>query len=162
MLTRACFHRTTSRLLNNPSATIISSFSSLSSSTPERRVGAVFDIDGVLIRGSDPLPHAKESLQKLHDAKIPFMLLTNGGGDTEAAKVAYLREKLELPFLSQDQVCLSHTPLKPVCAELKDEKTLILGSRDSLGVAKSYGLNKAYTIGIHTYIYITRERERER
>ena len=45
--------------------------------------GFVFDIDGVLIRGWDLLPNAKESLKKVHDSGVPYLFVTNNGMDTE-------------------------------------------------------------------------------
>ncbi len=55
-------------------------------------------IDGVLVRSSNPIPGAHEALSYLQSEKIPFILLTNGGGKTEAARVAYLEKKLQIPF----------------------------------------------------------------
>lgn len=48
-------------------------------STARHTVGAVFDIDGVLIRGHAPLPGARDSLLRLNAAKVPYIFLTNGG-----------------------------------------------------------------------------------
>ena len=39
-----------------------------------------FDIDGVLVRGPEVLPGARESLRALEDARVPFVFVTNGGG----------------------------------------------------------------------------------
>jgi Haloacid dehalogenase-like hydrolase len=47
-------------------------------STARASVGAVFDIDGVLIRGKSPLPGARNALLQLQRNKIPFIFLTNG------------------------------------------------------------------------------------
>lgn len=40
-----------------------------------------FDIDGVLVRGQGVLPGARESLKALEDARVPFVFVTNGGGE---------------------------------------------------------------------------------
>lgn len=37
-------------------------------------------IDGVLLRSSDPLSRAHKALSYLQSQRIPFILLTNGGG----------------------------------------------------------------------------------
>jgi hypothetical protein len=37
-------------------------------------------IDGVLVRSSDPLSRAHKALSYLQSQRIPFILLTNGGG----------------------------------------------------------------------------------
>lgn len=46
----------------------------------------VSDIDGVLVRGNTPIPQTLEAMQKIHDFKIPFACLTNGGGQLEIMK----------------------------------------------------------------------------
>jgi ribonucleotide monophosphatase NagD (HAD superfamily) len=40
----------------------------------------VTDIDGVLVRGSIPIPGTKEALLALKQSNIPITCLTNGGG----------------------------------------------------------------------------------
>jgi hypothetical protein len=68
-------------------------------------------IDGVLLLGDEPLPGATETLLFLQNNSIPFVLLTNGGGKTEAARVAHLTEKLKVP-LTVENFVQSHTPFK--------------------------------------------------
>ena len=46
----------------------------------------VSDIDGVLVRGGTPIPGTLEAMRKIHDRKIPFACLTNGGGQLETMK----------------------------------------------------------------------------
>lgn len=73
-----------------------------------------FDIDGVLLRSSTAIPGASESLQYLKAARIPFILLTNGGGKPEAVRTKDLNTKLSLPPSAQitvNQLIQSHTPL---------------------------------------------------
>jgi ribonucleotide monophosphatase NagD (HAD superfamily) len=77
---------------------------------------------------------------RLHEADVPFILLTNGGGQLEKDKADSLRKLLDLPFLSPEQVVLSHTPLRPVCAQFHNKKVLILGSREYVEVARHYGV----------------------
>jgi HAD superfamily hydrolase (TIGR01456 family) len=127
-----------------------SSWRALSTSTPSRSsapsstAAVCFDIDGVLLRGYNPLPHARESLLRLIDARIPFVFLTNGGGELESTKREKLSKLLALP-LRDEQIILSHTPLKPVCAEYADKRVLVLGCRDVVGVGRSYGLRRMVT-----------------
>jgi len=104
----------------------------------------VFDIDGVLFRGSAPLPHARESLDRLDGAGVPWLLLTNGGGEPEAVKAAKLGKLLGRP-VDVAQVVLSHTPMRALCAPLAARRVLILGCRDVEAVAASYGLRRAVT-----------------
>jgi HAD superfamily hydrolase (TIGR01456 family) len=105
-----------------------------------RPIGVVFDIDGVILRGSKPLPQAVDSLNRLHDHKIPFILLTNGGGEMEYKKADFLSNVLGIE-ISPDQVILSHTPLKPIIKQYGEEKKqiLILGCKDVMTVSKEYG-----------------------
>ena len=104
----------------------------------------VFDIDGVLFRGSFPLPHARESLDRLDRAGVPWLLLTNGGGEPETVKAAKLGKLLGRP-VDVAQVVLSHTPMRALCAPLAARRVLILGCRDVEAVAASYGLRRAVT-----------------
>lgn len=73
-----------------------------------------FDIDGVLLRSSTAIPGASECIQYLKSARIPFILLTNGGGKPEATRTKDINTKLSLPPSSQisvSQLIQSHTPL---------------------------------------------------
>jgi HAD superfamily hydrolase (TIGR01456 family) len=107
-------------------------------------LGFVFDIDGVLLRGSHPLPNARSTLRQLSMARIPFILLTNGGGELEASKAAKLSRLLGIA-LHPLQVVLSHTPMRPLCVSLAASRVLVLGCRDAAGVARAYGLAHAVT-----------------
>ena len=76
----------------------------------------VFDIDGVLAHGNEPIEQAKEALKMLNGdnelgIKIPYILLTNGGGKPEVARCEQLSEILEVP-ISTDQFIQSHTPMQ--------------------------------------------------
>jgi ribonucleotide monophosphatase NagD (HAD superfamily) len=55
--------------------------------------GAIIDVDGVLVRGSDALPGAAASLVRLAREDVPFVLLTNSGM-RPAEKLAHVAEKL--------------------------------------------------------------------
>lgn len=71
----------------------------------------VFDIDGVLLKGSKVLPGAARALRLLRQNHIPWIVLTNGGGTSETDRVAELSQKLEIP-VHEDQFLQSHTPYK--------------------------------------------------
>ena len=109
------------------------------------KVAYVFDIDGVLLRGNTALPGARDSLLRLEEAKIPFILLTNGGGELESVKAEKLSKILNYP-IKEDQLILSHTPMRGECAPFINSRVLVLGCKDAIGVAKSYGLKKAVTV----------------
>lgn len=114
-------------------------------STKHCAVGVSFDIDGVLLRGYNPLPHAQEMLQRLVKAEVPFVFLTNGGGETEERKAAKLSECLNIQ-VHPSQVILSHTPLRPIIQNHAHQKILVLGCRDVMSVARSYGAKRIFDI----------------
>ena len=45
--------------------------------------GVLLDIDGVLVRGRNPIPGAREALQMLQQSEVPTVFLTNGGCESE-------------------------------------------------------------------------------
>lgn len=89
-------------------------------------------IDGVLLRSSEPLPGAINALKFLQKNKIPFILLTNGGGKHESARVEELSKRLGVP-LTEENFVQSHTPFKQLVegtdetAALKDKTILVTG-----------------------------------
>ncbi|EIM80994.1 HAD hydrolase [Stereum hirsutum FP-91666 SS1] len=110
-----------------------------------------FDIDGVLLRGSSVIPSAKRALERLEGdnpwgIKIPYILMTNGGGQSEEDRCRKLTEKLgyEIP---PTQFIQSHTVLKLLGKDYLDEPVMVLGGkRDTVRkVAQSYGFKKVYT-----------------
>jgi len=120
---------------------LISRLSSARSAFP---LGFVFDIDGVLLRGNVPLPGARDTLLSLMQSEIPWICLTNGGGELESSKARKLSKILSLP-VHPSQIVLSHTPMRSLCLELKSKRVLVLGCRDVRGVANAYGLTKVHT-----------------
>lgn len=75
--------------------------------------GFVFDIDGVLIRGWDLLPNAKDSLKKVHDSGVPYLFVTNNGMDTEDERAKILNKQFDIPVTNKNMV-LNHSALQ-VC-----------------------------------------------
>ena len=84
------------------------------------------DIDGVLYRGGKPIAGSSWATKRLikpftlpssHETvKLPFSLLTNGGGDTEQDRADLVNRKMfgceEKLHLSVDEMICCHTPLK--------------------------------------------------
>ncbi|EPX74723.1 cardiolipin synthase/hydrolase fusion protein [Schizosaccharomyces octosporus yFS286] len=101
-------------------------------------VAFAFDIDGVLIRGGKGLTEGTKTLRFLQEHKIPFILLTNGGGMHETTRAERLSKLLQIS-LKEIDFCQSHTPFK----NLKDKYKHILvlgGSDDSVRkTAEMYG-----------------------
>ncbi|PFH52060.1 hypothetical protein AMATHDRAFT_2543 [Amanita thiersii Skay4041] len=111
----------------------------------------VFDIDGVLLRGPDVLPAAKRALAILegdnpYGIKIPYLLLTNGGGVSEAVRCEKLTKKLGFP-ISTKQCIQAHTVLKELSHKYADKPVLVLGGKLDAArrVAEDYGFQRAYT-----------------
>lgn len=70
-----------------------------------------FDIDGVLLRSSKSIPGATDALKLLKKHKIPFILLTNGGGLSETTRTKHLSQHLGVE-ISTKQFIQSHTPFQ--------------------------------------------------
>ncbi|KAF8633630.1 hypothetical protein AX15_001319 [Amanita polypyramis BW_CC] len=111
----------------------------------------VFDIDGVLIRGPNVLPAAKRAFAMLnginpYKLKIPYLLLTNGGGVGEVDRCQKLSRQLGFP-INPDQYIQAHTIVKKRCREYADKPILVLGGKlDTVRrVAESYGFRQVYT-----------------
>lgn len=114
-------------------------------STAARRVGAVFDIDGVLLRGHKALPGARDSLLRLQQQHVPFIFLTNGGGVLESAKADELSTLLVLD-IHEEQVVVAHSPVKSLVPQFQDKRVLILGCKNVLQVAHTYGFQQALVV----------------
>lgn len=113
---------------------------------PRRRQADKRSVDGVLLRSSKPLPGASKTLSYLQSHRIPFILLTNGGGKTEDQRVADLTEHLGVP-LNTDMFVQSHTPFAQLvhgyggAPALRDRCVLVLGGEGNQcrNVAEKYG-----------------------
>ncbi len=61
--------------------------------------GILFDLDGVLVTGGNPLPGAVETLQALREAGVPFLILSNMTLAPRAAVLErFRRAGLDLPL----------------------------------------------------------------
>ncbi|WEW60561.1 aspartyl/asparaginyl-tRNA synthetase [Emydomyces testavorans] len=111
-----------------------------------------FDIDGVLVRASRPLPGAAESLSLLEKQRIPFILLTNGGGMSEWERIRQLNDRLGLE-LDHSRIIQSHTPFAELVEGTKEQQSLedkcvlvVGGPGDKCRhVAKQYGFKSVVT-----------------
>ncbi|KAF8909869.1 HAD-like domain-containing protein [Mucidula mucida] len=111
----------------------------------------VFDIDGVLIRGPNPLPAGRRALQILEGdnplgMKIPYILLTNGGGAVEQERAMKLSNKLGVE-IKPEQCIQAHTILQRKASKYGDKHVLVLGGRNDeiRKVAEHYGFQNAHT-----------------
>ncbi|KAJ5703443.1 HAD-superfamily hydrolase subfamily IIA CECR5 [Penicillium malachiteum] len=113
-----------------------------------------FDIDGVLLRSSKPIPGAADSLAHLKEQGIPFILLTNGGGKHETERVAEISEKLNIPLDATD-IVQSHSPFAelvkgPDSASALENKCVLVAGGDGDNcrrVAEQYGFKNVVTPG---------------
>ncbi|CEG47245.1 Predicted phosphatase [Plasmopara halstedii] len=111
--------------------------------------GVVFDVDGVLLRGKTPIPGAREVLEELEATKIPFAIMTNGGGYPESKKARQIESilggKVSIPA---ERVCMSHTPMRELALKHGDELVLVVGKDcDELHtVLANYGFNHVITV----------------
>ncbi|KAK0212590.1 HAD-like domain-containing protein [Desarmillaria ectypa] len=79
--------------------------------------------------------------------KIPFILLTNGGGVSESARAKGLSDKLGIK-ITPSQCIQAHTILQQQVSQYANEHVLVLGGRrdEIRRVAELYGFNKAHTM----------------
>jgi len=97
-----------------------------STSTSTSSFAVAFDIDGVLYRGSQDIPEAKQVIEQLQQDNIPILFLTNGGGMTEAIKVQKLGERIGVENLESRHMFQSHTPMQQL-SQYKNELVLAVG-----------------------------------
>ncbi|KAI0033456.1 HAD-like domain-containing protein [Vararia minispora EC-137] len=110
-----------------------------------------FDIDGVLIRGASVIPEAKRALAILEGAnemnwKIPYILITNGGGVSETERCHKLTNELGVN-ITPSMLVQAHTILRDHSREYADQDVLVLGGRRNglRQVAESYGFKHVWT-----------------
>ncbi|KAL6151053.1 hypothetical protein ACJQWK_10702 [Exserohilum turcicum] len=117
------------------------------SAAPASDFAFAFDIDGVLLRSADPLPRAHQALSYLQAHRIPFILLTNGGGKHESERVADLSSRLNVP-LDTSMFVQSHTPFADM-HHLKEKTVMVVGGEADKcrKVAEAYGFKRVVTPG---------------
>ncbi|ORX74245.1 HAD hydrolase [Linderina pennispora] len=110
-----------------------------------------FDIDGVLIKGKRTLDEGRRALEMLNGdnvfgKRIPFVLLTNGGGVTEAAKAADISRRLGVE-IKPEQVILSHSPMQALAEKYSDKHVLVVGGvqHRCAEIARGYGFTNVST-----------------
>ena len=111
--------------------------------------GFSFDIDGVLLRSSSPLPGAISALKHLQANRIPFILLTNGGGRSETARVNELSTLLDVP-LNVDMFVQSHTPFAELRKQYEGKTVLVIGGHEGGNLVRKvaeddYGFSSVVT-----------------
>lgn len=110
--------------------------------------GFLFDIDGVLVRGKTPIPAAKTAFQKLVNSQgqflVPVVFVTNAGDCLRQKKADQLSHVLGVP-VSQDQVMMSHSPLR-MFKRYHPKCVLVSGQGPLLDIAQDLGFSQPVTI----------------
>ncbi|CDR36648.1 CYFA0S01e03290g1_1 [Cyberlindnera fabianii] len=108
-----------------------------------------FDIDGVIVRGPETIPEARDALKMLngdnkYHIKVPYIFVTNGGGRSESARCKELSDRLGIE-VTEDQVIQGHTPMKDL-VDIHKTVLVVGGVGDACRkVAEEYGFDKVVT-----------------
>ncbi|OAA60650.1 HAD-superfamily hydrolase, subfamily IIA, CECR5 [Cordyceps fumosorosea ARSEF 2679] len=126
-------------------------------------IAFAFDIDGVLYKGQEGIPGAREMLQKIRQQGLRYVFLTNGGGAHENAKAASLAKRLGIEnpeYVLKDRVILSHTPMRGWDDDIKKNGTVLITASQpetARQLARQYGFQRAVTpadlIAANPHIY---------
>ncbi|NWY96365.1 HDHD5 hydrolase, partial [Loxia curvirostra] len=110
--------------------------------------GFLFDIDGVLVRGRTPIPAARAAFRKLVNPQgqflVPVVFVTNAGDCLRQKKAEQLSHLLGVP-ISQDQVMMSHSPLR-MFKRYHEKCVLVSGQGPLLDIAQDLGFCQPITI----------------
>ncbi|KAM5173019.1 haloacid dehalogenase-like hydrolase domain-containing 5 [Mantella aurantiaca] len=110
--------------------------------------GLLFDIDGVLVRGRNPIPGAAEAFSRLlgKDGRlaVPVVFVTNAGNCLRQERATELSRVLGIE-VSDNQVILSHSPLR-MFRQFHDKKVLVSGQGPVEDIAKDLGFQNIVTI----------------
>lgn len=112
------------------------------------RFGFLFDIDGVIVRGKNILPAAREAFNLLTDRhgnfQVPVLFVTNAGNTLRQRKAEQLSEWLKVK-VKTDQVVMSHSPLK-MYNDFHKKRVLVSGQGPVEEIAKGLGFTNVTTI----------------
>uniref|UniRef100_A0A8D0EUA8 Haloacid dehalogenase-like hydrolase domain-containing 5 n=1 Tax=Strix occidentalis caurina TaxID=311401 RepID=A0A8D0EUA8_STROC len=110
--------------------------------------GFLFDVDGVLVRGSQAVPAARQAFRRLVDSggrlRVPVVFLTNAGNCLRSAKARELSQALGLQ-VSPEQVILSHSPLR-LFSQFHQKCMLVAGQGPVEENAHNLGFKHVVTI----------------
>ena len=110
--------------------------------------GILFDIDGVIMRGSKVLPQAIKAFDKLTDKegkfRVPIAFVTNAGNCLRQTKAVKLSEALGVE-VTEDQVVMSHSPLK-MFKDYHRKHVLVVGQGPVKEIASNLGFSEITTM----------------
>jgi len=113
--------------------------------------GIACDIDGVLIRGShNPIVSSIPAMRMLRNPSspyhIPFVCLSNSGGNLEKSKAEQLNHLLnldsEISRLNAEHIILNFTPFRPIIEKYREKSVLIVGRGKINEIMQDCGVQK--------------------
>ncbi|KAJ6720330.1 HYDROLASE FAMILY PROTEIN / HAD-SUPERFAMILY PROTEIN [Salix viminalis] len=111
--------------------------------------GIAFDIDGVLLRGKDPIGGSPQALRRLYgdsgNLNVPFLFLTNGGGIPESRRANELSELLGVKIVPS-QVLQGHSSFKSLLKRYENQLIVATGKGEPAVVMSEYGFKKAVSL----------------
>ncbi len=112
------------------------------------KFGILFDIDGVIMRGSKVLPQAPAAFKLLTNDqgkfRVPTVFVTNAGNCLRQTKADQLSSWLGVD-ITEDQVVMSHSPLK-MFKEYHDKHVLVVGQGPVNEIANNLGFTRVTNI----------------
>jgi len=106
--------------------------------------GVLLDIDGVLVRGRNAIPGAREALEMLQQSEVPTVYLTNAGSESEKEAAERLSYKIGFE-VQEEQMVLSHTPLK-MFDWLHNKHVLVSAQGNIKEILQGYGFTNVSDI----------------
>lgn len=126
-------------------------------SSKVRLPGILSDIDGVVYRGGSEIGSSASVIKALLNqpardkCRVPFALLTNGGGIPEGERADYINKVIGLKagrVLTREDMILCHTPFRgeSLLYKYRDSYVLVSGLGRMIDLAQLYGYKKAIDI----------------
>ncbi|KAG0498909.1 hypothetical protein HPP92_003600 [Vanilla planifolia] len=137
-----------------------SRFSRLLSNLSQRSLrpsfGIAFDIDGVLLRGGNPIGGSPQALRRLYAddgiLKVPYIFLTNGGGVPESKRASELSKLLGIQ-ISPLQVVQGHSPFRDLVRRFENDLVVAVGKGEPAEVMLEYGFRKVLSIDAYSSFF---------
>jgi HAD superfamily hydrolase (TIGR01456 family) len=114
-------------------------------STKKHTNAVLLDIDGVIWKSHQVIPSSKLAIQKLQQHNIPFLFLTNAGGEIERDRAELMSKVLDTR-IDTSQIILSHTPMQELAARHAENRVLVVGAKNVHAIAREYGFKKSISI----------------
>ncbi|KAH3756012.1 HAD-superfamily hydrolase [Pelomyxa schiedti] len=111
------------------------------------KFGLALDLDGVLLRDGVPMPRVLEAVRRLTGqngttSRVPLVFVSNNGGLPERDYASVLSSTLQFN-VHENQVVLSHTPMRKPAAEFTNRKVLVVARNEAATkLPPAYGLTK--------------------